>query len=68
MAVSAKFRVTTLGIGSVNLSAVNSKSGENEQFFKGTPVGIIQMSTLTDETLKHFESGKEYTVTFSPVE
>lgn len=63
--VRAKFRVNNVGNGSVNLSAVNSGSVENEAFFKGAPMGTIQLSILNSESLKAFENGVEYFVDFT---
>lgn len=65
MAVRAKFRVNNVGNGSVNLSAVNSGSEENQTFFKATPMGTIQLSILNPDALKEFVNGAEYFVDFT---
>lgn len=59
--IRCKFRcqsVTQTADGySAHLFAVHSGSPENEEFFKWTPSGVLDLS-LTKE--QHFEPGKDY--------
>lgn len=70
--VRAKFRVDevaqTVNGGKVLLSPVTSGSKENEEFFKWTPYGRIEMGTINPEAIKQFVPGKECYVDFTPVE
>lgn len=69
MSVRAKFKVhmknDTEGSGTtVYLVPVVGGSSENEQFYKYTPGGQIQLSTINDGAAAEFEVGKEYYVDF----
>ncbi|MDE2102608.1 MAG: hypothetical protein KGL39_35505 [Patescibacteria group bacterium] len=70
MSVRAKFKVEsvehTADSANVKLSAVISGSEENKQFFRWTPSGGIQLSTVNKEAANRFEPGKEYYVDFTP--
>ena len=70
--VRAKFRVTevaqTEAGGRVRMMPVTSGSAENEQFFKWTPSGSLDMGTVNPEALKQFIPGKECYVDFTPIE
>ena len=70
--VRAKFQVVSItefvSGKKVNLTAVNSGSEENKQFFKWTPNAMIELQTVNEEASKQFEIGKEYYVDFSKVE
>lgn len=72
MEVIAKFRcesVTTEGdMSQVRLCPVTSGSKENEEFFKYTPGGSIDLSVVNPEAAGQFEPGKEYFVTFTKAE
>lgn len=50
----------------VVLTPVYGGSPENESFYKWTPGGSIQLSTINEEAAKQFEVGKEYYVDFTP--
>jgi hypothetical protein len=66
--VRAKFKVISKNDGNVTLEVVTSGSKENEDFWKYTPSGLIQMGIDNEDALKHFEVGKEYYVDFTPAE
>lgn len=70
--VRAKFRCTeivqTENGGRVRAMPVTGGSPENEQFFKWTPLGSLDMGTINPEALKQFAPGKEFYVDFTPVE
>ena len=73
MSVRAKFKVhmknDTEGSGTtVYLVPVVGGSSENEQFYKYTPGGQIQLSTINDDAAAEFEIGKEYYVDFTLAE
>lgn len=69
--VRAKFKVveiTEREFGkSVTLQPVYSSdpNSENGQFYKATPGGKIELSTVNDEAAKQFEIGKEFYVDFT---
>lgn len=48
------------------LNPVNGKSEENEQFFKYTPSGRIEISVVNPSAAAQFEVGKEYYIDFTP--
>lgn len=50
----------------INLNPVISGSEENKQFYKWTPGGSIQLSTINPIAAAQFEAGKEYYVDFTP--
>lgn len=69
MSVRAKFRVTEKeltangdGEGRVKLEAVTSGSEENDEFFKWTPYGVLDMGTINAQALAQFEEGDEFYV------
>lgn len=73
--VRAKFRVTQVlrnggpdarEGGSVTLYPVVGGSAENDQFYKYTPAGNINLSTINDDALAQFEEGAEFYVDFTP--
>lgn len=66
--VRAKFKAISKGDNNVTLQAVTSGSEENEQFWKYTPSGLIQMGIDNKDALEQFEIGKEYYVDFSKAE
>lgn len=77
--VRAKFRVTQTvqnaahgkhekPTHTIRLSPVTSGSPENEEFYKWTPGGSIELSVVNDETAQQFELGQEYYVDFTPAE
>lgn len=68
----AKFKLmekteTTYG-GKVRLEPVTGGSKENEEFFKWTPYGSIDVGTINDNVLKNMIVGKEYFVDFTLAE
>jgi len=68
--VRAKFRVVEISQISADgmklrLTAVTSGSPENEEFFKYTPSGSIDIGTVNAEAAKEFEFGKEFYVDFT---
>ena len=70
MTVRAKFRCITktenMDGGSVGLEPVTTGGAENDEFFKYTPAGSINMSILSPSALSEFSVGAEYYVDFSP--
>lgn len=56
------------GFKRVHLMPVTSGSPENDQFFKWTPNGSIDLGILNEEASKHFTPGKEYYVDFTPAD
>ncbi len=72
MSVRAKFKVDQIsameGGSRIDLSAVMNGSPENEEFFKYTPSGKIQLSTVNPNAVAQFREGQEFYVDFTPVE
>jgi hypothetical protein len=70
--IRAKFKVDEVANrvegGRVRLSAVTSGSKENQEFFKWTPSGTMDMGTINAEAIKQFVPGKEFYIDFTPVE
>jgi hypothetical protein len=69
--VRAKFKVSSItnyegGTTGIVLSPVSCGSEENKQFWKYTPNGKIELSTINTEAVKQFEVGKEYYIDFTP--
>lgn len=72
----AKFYVSSLtkqkmgqlgDIGTVVvLNPVMTGSKENEDFYKWTPSGKIEMGTLNEKSAGVFEIGKEFYIDFTP--
>lgn len=52
--------------GTVMLRPVISGSPENDEFYKYTPGGQLQLSTINQEAYDQFEQGREYYVDVSP--
>jgi hypothetical protein len=73
MTVRAKFTVqeiarTTSGYR-IRLSPVTSGSEENQQFYKYTPGGSIELSTINDAAVEQFGSpGDSFYVDFTKAE
>jgi hypothetical protein len=69
MSVRAKFKVdsitTTTTAVSVLLSPVTTGSAENESFFRYTPVGRIELSTINPAAAAQFVPGKSFYVDFT---
>lgn len=72
MAVRAKFKVETVthnvSGAVVSLTPVVSGSKENESFYKYTPGGKVELSTINLEAAKQFIPGKEFYIDFTPAE
>lgn len=72
MTVRAKFECVrkeeTNEGAQVQFFPVTGGSPENEQFFKWTPAGQIQIGTINKAAAAQFEVGKQYYVDFSPAE
>lgn len=51
----------------LTFEVVTSGSAENDQFFKYTPGGEINLFVVSDETAAAFVEGEEYYVDFTPV-
>lgn len=52
----------------LKFEVVTSGSEENDNFFKWTPSGILDMGTVNEGAASQFEVGKEYYLDFTPVE
>lgn len=70
MTVRAKFRVNSItqyeaGSSKVTLTPVTSGSPENELFYKWTPSGTIELSTLNESAAAQFKVGTEMYVDFT---
>lgn len=50
----------------IDFTPVIGGSPENEQFFKLTPGGQIQIMTVNEEAAKQFDLGAQYYIDFSP--
>lgn len=74
MSVRAKMKVEELEIttdgngGRVKLSPVTTGSAENDQFYKYTPGGCLELSTINEAAIRQFDLGKEFYVDISPAE
>lgn len=72
MTVRAKFSVQSVlhsvSGATVTLTPVVSGSKENESFYKYTPGGKIELSTVNPEAAAQFSPGKEFYIDFSPAE
>lgn len=71
MTVRAKFKVNEIvdrgQNGSViRLQPVTSGSEENKLFYKYTPSGNIELSTINEDAAKQFKVGAEFYVDFTP--
>lgn len=74
MTVRAKFKVTGIeqyiegGHGTVKLAPVIGGSPENDDFYKWTPSGSIELGTINATALAQFQEGKEFFVDFNLAE
>lgn len=70
--VRAKFIVTEKafysGSGKLVLFSVTSGSPENDEFFKWTPGGQIELHVVSHETLNLFGIDDEFYVDFTPAD
>lgn len=71
--VRAKFKVISKQSDpsngtTISLFPVISGSAENEQFYKWTPSGQVQLNTVNDLAAEQFIVGKEYYVDFTPAD
>lgn len=71
MTVRAKFRVESVtssanGTKTAKLFPVTSGSKENAEFYKWTPGGSIDLSTLNEAAAEQFVPGREFYVDFIP--
>lgn len=69
----AKFKLQELtryegGNGKLVFQAVTSGSKENDEFFKYTPSGKIEMTLVSGKVLDMLEAGGEYYIDFTQVE
>ncbi len=69
MKTRAKFKCDevsqTVNGGKIILSPVTSGSPENEEFFRWTPYGKIEIGTINPKAIKQFIPGKDYYVDFT---
>lgn len=73
MTVRAKFKVLQVtesegGMKTVRLHPVTSGSPENAEFYKYTPGGSIDLSTLNPAAASQFVPGKSFYVDFTPAD
>lgn len=73
MSVRAKFKVVSVtesegGNKYVKLQPVVGGSPENEQFFKWTPTGEINMGTINPAAAEQFKPGQQFYVDFTPAD
>ncbi len=72
MSVRAKFKceskTLTVNGAQVTLVPVTTGSKENEEFFKYTPYGKLEVGIINVEAAKQFEPGKEYYIDISLAE
>ena len=71
MPVRAKYKVQSTtemegGLKSVRMHPVTSGSPENVEFFKWTPSGTIDLSTLNPAAAEQFKPGVEFFIDFTP--
>ena len=71
MTVRAKFKVVSVtqgenGTNSVRLQPVTGGSPENEAFYKWTPSGQIELSTINADAAAQFAPGAQFYVDFTP--
>jgi hypothetical protein len=52
----------------VRLHPVTGGSAENDEFYRYTPAGSVELSTINDSAAASFEVGKAYYVDFTPAE
>lgn len=70
MKVRAKFKVQSVteaegGLKSATLTPVTSGSKENEEFYKWTPGGQINLSTMNPVAAEQFVPGRQFYVDFT---
>lgn len=73
MSVRAKFKVASIEkpteeTATVRLAPVVGGSPENDEFYKWTPSGSIELSTINAAAAEQFVEGKEFFVDFTPAE
>ncbi len=73
MSVRAKMRVGSMtpyegegGGGTVNLVPVAGGSPENDEFYRWTPGGSVQLGTVNQLAYDQFAIGREFYVDFTP--
>lgn len=67
--IRAKFKCTSKDAdGNALLEAVMSGSPENEEFFKYTPFGRLQLGIVNPPAFDQLEEGKDYYIDISPAE
>lgn len=73
MSVRAKFRVQSITMNgsdeepnfNVTLYPVTADTEENKRYWKWTPGGMIQLTTINEAAAKEFTPGDEFYVDFS---
>jgi hypothetical protein len=72
MSIRAKFKVEyrteSVAGFQIMLSPVTTGSKENEQFYKWTPGGKIELTTVNKDAGEQFKPGVEFYVDFTPAE
>lgn len=72
MTVRAKFRCNEVKLSEhgaeVTLRPVVGNSDENARFYKATPGGQIQLSTINEQAAAQFKPGRDYYVDFTPAD
>ena len=73
MTVRAKFKVQSItvsegGLKTARLLPVTSGSPENAEFYKWTPNGLIELSTINERVATQFVPGAQFYVDFTPAE
>lgn len=48
------------GLANIHMEPVQEGSEENKQFFKYTPSGFFDLTSINPEVAKEFQVGKEY--------
>lgn len=66
--VRCKFKCESAKDGRIILRAVSSGSPENEQFFRYTPNGVLDVSTINEAAVRHFTVGAEFYIDIHPAE
>lgn len=71
MTIRAKFKCESVtahasGTKTAMLRPVTSGSPENAEFYKWTPGGQIDLSTLNEKAAEQFVPGREFYVDFTP--
>lgn len=72
MTVRAKFRCNEVKLSEhgaeVTLRPVVGNSDENARFYKATPGGQIQLSTINEQAASQFKPGRDYYIDFTPAD